>query len=297
MIGEFAALGTAICWALAAILYKGALLKADPLSANILRCLCASAVLGAFILGTGKLGVLKSMPTYMFALACISGIISLGIGDTFYLISLRLIGVARAVPIACTYPLFNLLLAVFLARENVTLFIVLGASAIVLGIWFISREKEANVAGRQKQILLKGVICALSSAIMWSIGISVANMAVREAPNFDYALAINALRVIAAVVFLLFLAPIINRSFNFLEIRREAFIELVAGGVMALVIGWFLFILSFINTSESRAVPLSSTGALFSTIAGIVFLREKVTTENVMGSLFIVAGIFLIFLA
>jgi len=38
MIGELAALGAAICWAVAPILYKRALFKMKPVSANIVRC-------------------------------------------------------------------------------------------------------------------------------------------------------------------------------------------------------------------------------------------------------------------
>jgi len=296
MIGELAALSAAICWALSAMLYKGALLKAKPFSVNILRCVCAGAVLVAFVLATGKLGVLMNLPKHVFILACVGGIISLGIGDTFYLISLGLIGVARSVPISCVYPLFNLLLAVLFMGEHVTLLIVFGAVVIVLGIWLISQEKEGNATERQKEILFKGVACALASAMMWSIGITMTNMAIKETPNFDYALAINTLRVIAVVVFLLFSAPIADRGFSFLKIRREVFIELIAGGIMALVLGWFLFIFSLMNTLESRAVPLSSTGALFSTLAGIVFFHEKVTVKSAFGSMIIVIGIFLIFM-
>ena len=53
---------------------------------------------------------------------------------------------------------------------------------------------------------------------------------------------------------------------------------------------------SFIETTESRAVPISSTTPLFSTLTGILLFHEKMTTKGVLGSAIIVLGIFIIFL-
>ncbi|MDI6847933.1 MAG: DMT family transporter [Candidatus Bathyarchaeia archaeon] len=117
MIGEFAALGAAICWTVSAVLYKEALLRAKPISANIVRCVCTGVVLVVCLAVMGKFGVLTDLPLYAVVLTGVSGIIGLGFGDTLYMMSLKLIGVARAVPITCIYPLFNLLFAVFLKGE------------------------------------------------------------------------------------------------------------------------------------------------------------------------------------
>ncbi|MBX5327826.1 MAG: EamA family transporter [Candidatus Bathyarchaeota archaeon] len=77
MIGELAALGVAICWTVSAVLYKEALLKVKPISANIIRLACTSVILLLFLAVVGKLGVLSSLPSYALILACVSGIIGL----------------------------------------------------------------------------------------------------------------------------------------------------------------------------------------------------------------------------
>ena len=61
----------------------------------------------------------------------VSGVVGLGLGDSLHMASLRLIGVARVVPITCTYPMFNLTLTVFLMKESVTFPIIFGTVAIV----------------------------------------------------------------------------------------------------------------------------------------------------------------------
>jgi DME family drug/metabolite transporter len=297
MIGELAALGAAICWTVSAVLYKEALLKVKPVSANIIRLTCTSAILLLCLAVVSKLGVLSSLPSYAFTLACVSGIIGLGFGDTLYMASLKLIGVARAVPITCTYPLFNLLWTVFLIGEQVTWSIILGAIIIVLGIWLLSKGRE-NTTEKQKKVLVEGVIFALATAIIWSISIAMIDVAVTlpETNTLDHALAVNTIRIASVALSLLILSPIIDKELGFLKVRKKTATALIGGGIVALGLGWFLLSYSFINTSEARAVPISSTTPLFSTLTGIIFLHEKVTSKNVIGSVLIVAGIFLIFM-
>jgi drug/metabolite transporter (DMT)-like permease len=210
--------------------------------------------------------------------------------------SLKLIGVARAVPITCTYPLFNLLWASFLMGEQVTFSVVLGAIIIFLGIWFLSHEKETNSTDVQKKNLVKGLVAALITALLWSVSITMMDLAVKEAPSLDHALIVNTVRVTMIAVFLLALSPVIDKRRDFLKTNGKTVAILIAGGIVALGIGWFLLTYSFVETSQSRAVPISSTTPLFSTLAGVALLHEKVTARNVIGSIVIVLGIFLIFI-
>jgi DME family drug/metabolite transporter len=294
MIGELAALGAAVSWTVSALLYRKALTDAKPVSSNIVRLTLTSLILLLFLAATGKIQVLTSLPADAAILAGISGVIGLGLGDTFYLTSLKRIGVARAVPITCTYPLFNILLAIFLEGEQVTFSVVAGASVIVLGVWLLSQEEKK--AGIERRVLIRSMILALAAALLWSISISMINMAAKLAPGIDQALAINTLRVTAIGAVLLASSFVIDRDLGFLKMQRKTVITLVAGGIVALGLGWFFLTFSFTDALESRAVPISSTTPLFSTIAGIVLLHEKVTLKNILGSVLVVGGICLIFL-
>jgi uncharacterized membrane protein len=297
MIGELAALGAAVSWTLSAILYRNALTEAKPVSANILRLTLTGAILLIFLALIGKFGILTSLSLNSVILASISGIVGLGLGDTLYMMSLKTIGVARAVPITCVYPLFNLLSGAFLVGELLTLQVILGAIAIVLGILLLSQNQETSKTEKQKAILNKGVVFALATAVLWSISITMINLAVKETPDLDHALAINVVRVEAIALSLFAFSPVIDRRLGFMKANRKTVLALIVGGVVSLGFGWFCLAYSFVVTPESRAVPISSTTPLFSTLVAIVFLREKVQTRNILGSVIIVAGIFLIFLA
>ncbi len=297
MIGELAALGAALSWTVSAILYKEALVKTKPISANIVRLGCTSLFLLVLLVALGRLEVLTNLSLYAVVLAGVSGIIGLGVGDTLYMASLKLIGVARAVPITCIYPLFNILWAIFLLKETVTLPVAAGATIIVLGIWLLSRE-QTEKKSQNKKIMAKGVFFALSTALAWSISIAMIDMAVTlpETGSLDHAFVINTVRVVAVAFSLLVLSPLADRKFEFLKMKKRTAIALISGGFVALGVGWFLLAYSFLHIPQSQAVPLSSTTPLYSTFAGKSLLNEKITAKIALGSLLVVIGVFMIFI-
>lgn len=296
MIGELAALGAAISWTASALLYKKALQETKPIQANIIRLTCTGLILFLFIIAVGKFNILTGLAADAAILAGASGIVGLGVGDTLYMASLKSMGVVRAVPLTCTYPLFNLLWATLFVGEAVTFPIALGAVIIVGGIWLLSRPENNQGTEVSQNSLYKGAVLALVTAAVWSISITMINLAVKTTPNLDDALAINTLRVIAVAVSLLAVSPIIDRNLSFGRTSRRTMLTLIAGGVVALGLGWFFLTFSLTQTLESRAVPISSTTPLFSTLTGFVLLHEKVTARSVAGSAIIVLGVFLIFL-
>jgi len=141
MIGELAALGAALCWTFSAVFCKRALTSTKPIPANTVRCLGTSLILVAVLALAGRIEVLAELPEYAVFLACASGVVGLGLGDTLYMLSLKSLGVSRAVPITCIYPLFNLVWAYLLAGEAITVQVAAGAAVIVAGVWLLSMEE------------------------------------------------------------------------------------------------------------------------------------------------------------
>jgi drug/metabolite transporter, DME family len=297
MLGELAALGTAISWTVSAVLYRRALADTKPLQANIVRLSCTSLLLVAFVVAIGKSTVFTSLPLYAVALSSLSGLVGLGLGDTLYMVSLKQIGVSRAVPISCTYPLFSLLFALLIQPKTVGLGVTIAAVAIVFGIWLLAKEEEPDKGIEQKGFRTKGALFALGAAIVWAVSITMINAAVtlHETSTLDSALVLNTIRVVSVAVFLLASTPLTDRRFTFTKVQRKSLVLLVLGGLVALGLGWFLLAYSFLFISEAQAVPISSTTPLFAVVSGMIFLRERITVRNVAGTLVIVFGIFILF--
>lgn len=299
MIGELAALGAAISWAIAPLLYKKALSNTSPVSANIVRCLTNGLVLVVLLFAWGKIGILFSLPTWAIALTVASGIIGLGVGDTLYMVALKSIGVSRAVPLASTYPLFSLVWAVFLLGQPLSPLALVGAVSILIGIWILSRQKSTDSKSDLKnKTLLIGVSASLVTATVWSISLALMDVVVSDssASGLDANYALVTLRMAAVALFSLAMAGFIDKERGFAKISRKGVLLLCVGGLVANGLGWILMNYSFLVIPPTQAVPISSTSPLFAAIAGLLFFRERATLRVVSGALAIVAGIVLVFL-
>ena len=295
MIGELAALGAAVSWAIAPILYRKALASTKPISANIVRCATNAAVLVALLLLLGQIGALTALPISTVIIVIVSGIIGLGIGDTLYMIGLKHVGVSRAVPLAATYPLFSLVWATFLLHQPISLTAIAGAIVIVCGIWLLSREKNDENSGVKNKLVLIGIVGSLVTAVIWSVSITLMDVAVSNVNTLNGNYAIITLRIASIALFLGLLAPFLDRGHDFLKMKRNTIIGLCVGGLVANGVGWLLMNYSFLNISVARAVPISSTSPLFAALAGFMLFHEKMTTKTVLGAIAVVAGIALIF--
>jgi len=297
MIGELAALAAAIGWAFSSVSYRKALSNTSPFQANAIRSISAGVLMLVFCVALGKIGSLVNLPLSVALVAGLSGIISLVVGDTLYMFSLKHLSVSRVVPIGSTYPLFNILIAVILKGEEITAFIIVGALSIVFGIWLISRQEKNALNNSHTKTMTKALIATLSAAAMWAVSMTLMNDAVTnlETSTLDDAFAINIIRVLATSILLLAVSPFADRRLKFLKTPKKVWLVLVLSGLVSLGLAWFLLAFSFLYIKESVAVPISSTTPLFSTIAGIVLLKEPITKQIAFGSIIIVLGTFLLF--
>ncbi|MDH5267354.1 MAG: DMT family transporter [Candidatus Bathyarchaeota archaeon] len=296
MIGELAALGAALCWTVSAALYKIALSDAKPISANISRCISTTVFFIACSGVTGRLQYLAALGLDSLILAGLSGVIGLCVGDTLYMLSLKWVGVSRAVPVTCTYPLFTMLFAALFFSEQITLFVLLGAVLIIVGISLISQEKGKST-GMTRNVLFKGVFVALVTAVVWAVSITLMDEALvlSKLAVLDAAFVVNTVRLSATTLSLLAIFPFFDRQFGFLKLKRRTWVILALGGIVALGLGWVLLAVSLLDIPASYAVPISSVSPLFATLFGAFLLKERVTTRIFFGSVFIVLGTFVLF--
>lgn len=297
MIGELAALGAAISWAIAPIMYRSALANCKPVSANIVRCATNAAVLVAILVFAGLAGLLTDLPLWVIGLTVISGVIGLGIGDTLYMYGLKALGVSRAVPLASSYPLFSFLWSILLLGQSLSVTALAGAVLILLGIYLLTRPKteEAKVTRR---VILLGIAASLATALVWSFSITLMDAAVMAAHvssiGANYALV--TVRIASLGLLFLSLSPLIDRDHGFMKMKRRDVMLLCVGGLVANGLGWLLMNYSFTQIMSSQAIPISSTSPLFAALAGFLLFHEKATAKTVLGGVAVVVGVALIFI-
>ena len=297
MIGELAALGAAISWAIAPILYRNALANTNPISANIIRCVTNGIVLTVLLVTFGLANILASLPPWIIIITIVSGVIGLGVADTLYMLGLKILGVSRAVPLASTYPLFGLVWAVWLLGQPLSYVALTGAAIILLGIWLLSRKNNTEATSPKGKMVLLGVAVSLSTAVIWSVSLTLMNIVVSSSvSDLGTNYAIVTLRIASLALLITAFSPFIDRGHGFLRISKKAIVLLCLGGLIANGLGWILMNYSFLFIPETIAVPISSTSPLFAALTGFLLFREKATLWTILGAISVVTGIILIFI-
>jgi len=181
----------------------------------------------------------------------------------------------------------------------VTAAAVAGTVVILLGIWVLSRERGDSTIHFRGRAVVWGVAASLLTAVVWSVSITLMDFAVTMpgvVSRLEANYAIVTVRIAGMALLMLALAPLLDRRHGFLKLSWRAVALLCVGGLVANGLGWLLMNYSFLNIAVSQAVPISSTTPLFSTLAGFLFFREKLTRDNTLGAVLVVAGVALIFI-
>lgn len=289
MLGEIASLASALCWALSAVIYRKALSAIDPLPANAVRCIPAVAFMVILLTALGQLQQITKIGSLTLLYLTFSVISGLVIGDTLNFVSLRLIGVSRAVPISSICPLFTVIIAALFLQGGVSSMVLLGAILVIFGVWLVSTINN-TVSPLTKADLIKGVLAGVGAAIFWAISLVVCQLALQWIDPITA----NSIRMIILTPVLTVIVLASRNRDQLLHSDTNLWILLSAGGILALGIGGILLLVGISLIGAARAVSLSSTTPLYAPLLAASLLKEKVTVKILSGAVLTVLGILLV---
>lgn len=291
MIGELAALGCALTWAVSSILLKKPVVEMGPVAANLIRTWVGAVVFWAVLLATGKFDQLLHLSAHTIFALVVSMIVGLGIGDTLYFRSLQLIGVSRALPISGSYPLPTLLLAAVLLGEPVGLPQVAGTLLIVASVYLLSlagRQPDEGLG--QKHDARLGAALAIVAALLWA-GSTILLKSGVEQTEVSVA---NSLRLPAAGLVLLAVGLRRSGGIKVREIRRATLGLVLVSGVIGTAVGSALYLTSVIYAGAAKAAALQSVSPFFAAPLAFISLKERPSRATLFGTLLSVAGVWLL---
>lgn len=291
MIGEIASLSAALCWAISAILYKKSLEKVDAILANFIRTIPAAIFVFVLVLLIGEFWKISYLPYWSLVYLVLGTFMGLGIGDGLYFLSLKYIGVGRAVPITSTYPLFTAVFSIIFLEEIPQLLTIMGVIIVVVAIWLLSKNNSQNSTNTKND--KKGFILAVITAITWSIGIILLDLALE---GINYYLA-NAIRLPLLVGILAVVILFSGRGKILVKTSLREWLILGLAGVTAIGIGGIAFLAGISLIGATRSTAISSVTPLFSTVFSFYIIREKITLRIAAGAILATLGIVLLTLA
>lgn len=275
---------SAMGWAVDSILVRKGARTSSVLSAAFLSYVVTTILTWSYVAINFPLSILRSPAAFYFMA---SGTLQPLLARIFLYIGIERLGVARAMPLRGTGPLFSVAIAVFFLQERPVLPVYLGGLFIVAGGWLVLyRKGTANSDWR-----LLDAVYPLLAAFLAGVSQNFRRAGLLILPNPFVAGAVTT--GTSLTIFVIYLW--IKRQFPVVIPSRES---LPYFGPTAFVSAISqLLVFTSLNLGEvSVMIPLLNTTPLFSLLFSAIFLKdlEKVTLPIVLGALSLLGGALLI---
>lgn len=289
-MGELAALGGAFLWATSSTLVGSQTRRVPVAVISAVQLLAATAVLWAIALVLLLLGAIEGTSLARIAALVGTALIGPALGDTLYFAGIRMLGVARAFPVAMAgSPLFTIALAALLIGESITPSVVLGGLLTIAGICLIAARRQKDEALKEESPV-RGFSIVLLAALLWA----VATVSLRVAADGVSAPLASAIRIPAAALFAVLLARSTGRTLRPGHYGARSMLTLAAAGVLGVGAGSMVYVLAIQQAGAARTAILTSTAPLFALPLAVLLLHERITPRVAAGTLLSIAGIWLV---
>ncbi len=216
----------------------------------------------------------------------VGGIFAPAIGRYMTFKAIERVGVARAVPITASSPMFSSILAVFVVGEHWPLQNILGTSLVILGIVILSRTRTEKSQFRKIDLIYPALaaFCFGLSSNLRKLGLLVANLPLMAA-------------VVSATTALLLTMGMLQAQggWRTFVLSRQSFGWFVAAGVAHTT----AMLSVFYALSFGKIVivdPLINASPVFTLFLSTLFLKdlESITPRVIMGAFCTVVGSILV---
>lgn len=286
-LGALCALGSALTWAVIALMVRTLTPTFNSVTLNALRTTVAGGLLVAWVLAAQGVAELTSVSVSDFLLLAASIVIASSLGDTVFFESSQRVGLATALTLSMIYPLMATLFAAAWLGEPVTLR-VLGGSVLTLGglAMIVTTRGDTTHAGGQWWL---GVGYAMLAALAWAVSTILLKAPLREMD----AITAQALRMPISGL-LLFATPWARGAAG--RIARSS-----------PSVRWRLVVLCLLTTVSSTmfaaglkyagvavGTVLSSTSPMWALPLGFLGLGERLPPPAIIGLVITVIGIIIL---
>ncbi|AEF04840.1 EamA family transporter [Alteromonas sp. KS69] len=282
-MGVFAALGTALCWAIAARLFRGTGNAFSPLTMNFWKGLISIAILAVVIAVVQP----NAYGTNAVLWLLLSGFIGIGIGDTCFFKALKSIGDSQAVLVAETLaPLFTALFAMAFIGEWITWQQWVGIAVVLLSVDMVIKSRRRNTT---HVFATSGYMYGVGAALCQAVG-AVVSRDILGSGDIDAASAAF-LRLVGGMIFVVPLI-VITRSkwLPVLATNQRVWPAFMLATLLGTTAAIYLQMFAFAYAKAAVVQTLIATSALMS--LGVAWVMgEKATKATLIWSVIALVGV------
>jgi drug/metabolite transporter (DMT)-like permease len=303
LIGESAAVATAVLWATCSILFAAAGRRIGALSVNAYRIIMAVMFLAVTHLIVFRTLLPDASSPQWFYMG-LSGVFGLALGDFGYFGALVFIGPRRGTLLMSMAPIFAALSGYFIMDEVLGAWDIAGIALTLSGIAWVILEKDEHtheepVPGRQK---VYGILCGLGGAIGQGLGLVVSKYGMLVAGGEGAAnlnpLSATLIRMIVAAIVVWLLVTVSGNLRTVLHARRNrwAISRTFAGAVTGPFIGVWLSMVAVTYAVAAVAATLMALVPVVVIPMLWIAHRQKTSRRGIFGAAAAFVGVAILFL-
>ena len=308
LIGETAAIITALLWTTCSILFASAGKRIGALSVNSIRIVMALAFLStAHLIFFGTIIPDANQSQYFYL--GLSGIIGLALGDMGYFGVLVILGPRKGILLMSMAPIFSTISAYFILDEVLGIWTILGIAVTLSGVIIVIIERDGenkveDVTGKplSKRIKIYGILLGLGGAIGQGIGLVVSKYGMYVGTNNDeplHSLSVSLIRMLAASI-LIWIIVIASGKLN--NVRKavkdkKAMKRTLGGAFSGPFLGVWLSMVAITYTVAGVAATLMALAPVIIIPVVWVIYREKTNWRGIIGAVVAMIGVAILFLS
>ena len=284
-LGEIFALTTAVFWAFAVIMFKKSGERVHPIMLNLFKDSFAFVLLipTAYLFGQN---LLRGAPGDEWLLLAASGVIGIGIADTFYFMALNRLAAGLVAIVACLYSPGIITMSLLFLGESLTIMQIAGASLIVVAV--LTGVSRKGLPQTTRKDLVLGIIFGMIAVLANGTGIVMIKPLLERSPL----LWVTEVRLAAGILsLLLVLAVLPNSRAIFRSLHSVgSWRYTLAGSFSGVYLAMVFWLAGMKWAKASIASALNQTSNLFIVIFAALILKEAITARRAVGILLGVTG-------
>lgn len=236
---------------------------------------------------------LLTLPPRAVGVLLLSVLLNMVLGDLLQYAAMTRLGIALAMPIASSYPLVTLIIATVTLGEIPTLRAALGTLLVIGGVILVALPRRALDATGARRFAAPvaghwaGVAFALGAAVCLALATILTRVALREIDT----LAANMLRLPFGTL-LCTLIAVAQRRPPWRATRR-GLLPLCLSGLTGLGSS-MTFLIAITLVGASTTATLNAAAPIFGLLGAVLFLGERPTRRNVVGTIVAFVGVILV---
>lgn len=295
-VGEFAALGTSICFAFGSTLFTLSGREIGSPLVNRARLLMALVfIIILHWITLGSLAPIDAETSNWFWLG-LSGLIGFVLGDALLFQAFVMIGPRLSMLMMALSPVFSVILAWIFLSEELSLQELLGIALAVGGVIWVVAGDRLSIPDKPGRYYLIGILFGLGGAMGQAGGLVTSKIGLGD--DFP-ALSGTFIRLLIATIiiwtFTTFRGLTIS-SFKTLAAHPRAVRFMTGAVISGPVLGVWLSLIAVQNAAVGIASTLSSLTPIFLLPVGFLVFGEKIGFRAVIGTLLAIVGTALLFI-